>query len=358
MKIVYMIEDFSIKGGAERIISEKANYLASFHHEITIISVYHDEKPMSYKLNKGVNFISLDIPFTPKSDSIILSIIYRIITIWRVFIHFQKVINEIKPDIIFFTMVLGAIILPLCKTKAKKIYESHSARSFTPYNKLFYWMEKSAYKVVCLTQDDAKEYQYANNVCVIPNFIDTPKQIVQDYTSKKAIAVGRLEYPKGFDRLIRCWEKIAKRYPDWQLDIYGEGSLYHTLQTQIDELHLNAQIRLCGRCENMIERYPNYSLHIMSSHYEGQPMVLIEAQACGLPSVTFNFKYGAKYIIKNEYNGYIVEQDDEKAFIKAISQLLSSTKLRKQLGNHALEIGKIYNKSSIFKEWEKLLSTI
>lgn len=45
MKIVYMIEDFSIKGGAERIISEKANYLASFHHEITIISVYHDEKP-------------------------------------------------------------------------------------------------------------------------------------------------------------------------------------------------------------------------------------------------------------------------------------------------------------------------
>ena len=59
MKIVYMIEDFSIKGGAERIISEKANYLASFHHEITIISVYHDEKPMSYKLNKGVNFISL-----------------------------------------------------------------------------------------------------------------------------------------------------------------------------------------------------------------------------------------------------------------------------------------------------------
>ena len=108
----------------------------------------------------------------------------------------------------------------------------------------------------------------------------------------------------------------------------------------------------------MIEMYPNYSLHIMSSHYEGQPMVLIEAQACGLPSVTFNFKYGAKYIVKNEYNGYIIEQDDEKAFIEAISQLLSSTKLRKQLGNHALETGKKYNKSSIFKEWEKLLSTI
>ena len=85
MKIVYMIEDFSIKGGAERIISEKANYLASFHHEITIISVYHDEKPMSYKLNKGVNFISLDIPFTPKSDSIILSIIYRIITNYAIY---------------------------------------------------------------------------------------------------------------------------------------------------------------------------------------------------------------------------------------------------------------------------------
>ena len=55
MKIAYVIEDFSIKGGAERILSRKANLLDStYGHEVTIISIYHDERPQSYPLNKNV----------------------------------------------------------------------------------------------------------------------------------------------------------------------------------------------------------------------------------------------------------------------------------------------------------------
>lgn len=182
-----------------------------------------------------------------------------------------------------------------------------------------------------------------------PQLYQHPTTKVIEYDSKKAIAVGRLEEQKGFDRLIRCWQKIAQEYPDWKLDIYGEGSQHEDLQKQINALNLDNQIKLCGRCENMMEIYPKYSLQVMSSHYEGQPMVLIEAQSCGLPSVVFNFKYGASDIIQNEYNGLIVAQDDENAFTEAIFRLIGNPLLRKQLGTHALEIGDKYAKSNIFK---------
>lgn len=172
---------------------------------------------------------------------------------------------------------------------------------------------------------------------------------------QKAIAVGRLEQQKGFDRLISCWKDVAKQYPDWQLDIYGTGSLYHILQEQITSLGLEKQVKLCGRGENMMEIYPNYSLHVMSSHYEGQGIVMLEAQACGLPSVTFDFKYGANEIIRDEINGIIVRQNDNEAFIKAICKMINSESLRHNLGMKAQTMAIQYSKFNIFQKWLELL---
>lgn len=359
MKIVYTIEDLSIKGGAEHIITEKANIWASvFHHEVTIISIYHDERPYSYALHPNVKVISLDVPFVPKDSNRIHKNILRVKVLLLAFRRFQQIINQIKPDFIFYTMSLGALLLPIVKTKAKKIYESHSSRSFTPYHQLFRWMEKKADAIVCLTTNDAKEYIHTKKVCVIPNFINQPICFVKNYNYKRAIAVGRLEPPKGFDRLINCWKEVAQKYSDWKLDIYGEGSLHDALQAQIKTLHLEQQITLCGRKENMLYIYPNYSLHLVSSHYEGQSIVLIEAQACGLPSVTFNYKYGAKEIVNNGENGILVEQDNETAFVNAVCKMIENPRIREYMGKNALQIGKQYSKENIFKKWQELLLTL
>lgn len=358
MKIVYTIEDFSIKGGAEHIIAEKANYFATvLHHEVTIISIYHDERPNSYYLHPSVHFISLNIPFVGKKQNIIQKSISRVTTLLMIHRKIQNLISQLSPDVIFFTLSIGALLLPVIKTQAKKIYESHSARPFTPYHRFFKWMERKADLIICLTNDDAKEYTHAKRTYVIPNFISLPQHTVKNYCCKKAIAVGRLEYPKGFDRLINSWYKIAKLHPDWHLDIYGEGSLHTKLQEQITSLNLSKHVTLCGRKENMMEIYPNYSLHVMSSHYEGQPIALIEAQACGLPSVTFDFKFGANDIIRNGMNGILVEQGNEEAYTNAISKMLPDAKIREIYGKKALQIGKLYSQEIIFQKWINLLST-
>ena len=221
MNIIYVIEDYSENGGVERIVSDKANTLSTqYHHNVTLISVYRDNRKEQFKLDDGINLIHLDVPFVKRTNNSLLRLISRLYTIFIAILRLNKEIKELHPDIIFFTTTLGAILLPFCRTKARKIYESHLARNFNPFNKLFFLTELSAERIVCLTSGDAKEYKYAKRVDIIPNYINNIKSHVEDYSVKKAIAVGRLEYQKGFDILIDCWKEIAKRYPDWKLDIY------------------------------------------------------------------------------------------------------------------------------------------
>ena len=357
MNIIYVIEDYSENGGVERIVSDKANTLSTrYNHNVTLISVYRDNRKEQFKLDDGINLIHLDVPFAKRTNNSIIRLLSRLYTIIIAIIRLNKEIKRLHPDIIFFTTTLGAILLPFCHTKARKIYESHLARNFNPFNKLFILTEIKAERIICLTSGDAKEYKHAKRVDIIPNYINEVKSHVEDYSVKKAIAVGRLENQKGFDILIDCWKEISRQYPDWQLDIYGEGSCREELQQQIYSLELGDRVKLCGRNDNIIEVYPQYSLHLMTSRYEGLPMTLIEAQACGLPSIIFDFQYGGSDIISNEHNGIILEQGNCLKYIEAAMKIMSSEELRKEYGKNSLEIGKRYSKGNIFSKWIELVT--
>lgn len=359
MKIVYIIEDFSIKGGAERIISEKANTLSTdYGHDVTIVSIYKDERPASYPLEPNVKIISLGIPFPNRGGNAVKKLINRFSTLIHTVKKLNSTLARIKPDATFFTMVVGALALPFTKNAGKRIYESHSARKFTPFHSLFFLMERCADTVVCLTEDDAQEYRHARHCVVIPNFIEKPSHAVKDFSRKSAIAVGRLEEVKGFDRLIKMWKKIALHHPDWHLDIYGDGTEKERLQERIDKYRLSDKITLCGRSDNIQEKYAEHSLHVMSSRYEGLGMVMIEANACGLPSVSFNFEYGASDILKDGENGLLVPQNDREMFIKAVEQLMDDENLRAAMGKKAAAMAHRYYKENVIEKWNSLLGGI
>lgn len=355
MKIAYLIEDFAVKGGAERIVAQKGNHLsADYGHDVTIVSIYHDERPPAYPL-KGVNIISLNVPFTVKNTNIIRKTLSRTRVLMQAATRFNKAMNTLQPDIIFFTLSLGALLLPLYRGKARRIYESHLARKFTPYNTFFKLTELKSDAIVCLTSGDAKEYKTARRIEVIPNFIDKPKSYVKDYAVKRAVAVGRLEHQKGFDILINCWKAAVKTHPGWRLDIYGEGPLRNELQRQIDSFRLQETIKLRGTCTDMAEKYTQYSLHLMSSRHEGLPMTLLEAQAAGLPSVTFDFEYGAADIVTDSVNGFLVPQNDTKTFTNRLVQIMDSEDLRAKFGTEAKETAKAFFTENIMWKWQKLI---
>lgn len=354
MKIAYLIEDFAVKGGAERIVAQKANHLAAnYGHDVTIVSIYHDERPPAYPLH-GVKLISLDVPFAAHGG-VTGKLLSRTRVLVQAATRFNKAMNTLQPDIIFFTLSLGALLLPLYRGKAKRVYESHSSKPYTPYQKLFYPMEYMADALVCLTKGESENYRHAKRIEIIPNFINKPKSCVKDYTVKRAVAVGRLEHVKGFDILINCWKAAVKTHPGWRLDIYGEGPLRDELQSQINRLGLADSITLCGTCADMAYKYTQYSLHLMSSRHEGLPMTLLEAQAAGLPSVTFDFEYGAADIVTDGVNGFLVPQNDAKTFTNRLAQIMDSEDLRAKFGTEAKETAKAFFTENIMWKWQKLI---
>ena len=77
MNIIYVIEDYSENGGVERIVSDKANTLsAQYHHDVTVISVYRDNRKEQFKLDDGVNLIHLDVPFAKRTNNSIICLLY------------------------------------------------------------------------------------------------------------------------------------------------------------------------------------------------------------------------------------------------------------------------------------------
>ena len=94
----------------------------------------------------------------------------------------------------------------------------------------------------------------------------------------------------------------------------------------------------------------------MTSRYEGQGIVLLEAQACGLSSVVFDYQYGASDIVSNGHNGLIIEQGNRKLFIEAAMKMMTSEKLRREYGTHALTTGKHYSKENIINKWLHIIN--
>lgn len=356
MKIAYVIEDFYVGGGVERIVSEKANTLsAELGHDVTLITVYRDGRTRSYPLSPGVRLIDLDVPMAARSGNPVLRLFHRAATLARAVSRLNRAVRAVQPDIIFFATTLGALLLPLCRTGARRIFESHSSRRFTPYGRLFFLTERAADGIVCLTGEDARHFGRAGKVVVIPNFISRPSAFVADYGVRRAVAVGRLEHVKGFDRLISCWAEAVRECPGWRLDIYGEGPLRGELQRLIDSSGLGGSVTLCGRSEQMMLAYTRYSLQLVSSRYEGLPMTLIEAQSCGLPAVTFDFEYGARDIVSDGCNGILVPQDDTSSFVRAACRLMSSEPLRREYGERARLTYDRFSKERVMKEWRALI---
>ena len=105
----------------------------------------------------------------------------------------------------------------------------------------------------------------------------------------------------------------------------------------------------------MAEKYPQYSRHLMSSRHEGLPMTLLEAQAAGLPSVTFDFEYGAADIVTDGVNGFLVPQNDTKKFTNRLAQIMDSEDLRAKFGTEAKENVKAFFTENIMWKWEEFI---
>ncbi|HIE0440255.1 TPA: glycosyltransferase, partial [Serratia marcescens] len=167
-------------------------------------------------------------------------------------------------------------------------------------------------------------------------------------------AVGRLSNQKGFDRLIALWRGVAAQVPDWRLLIIGDGPERDALLRQIEDAGLARQVSLLPATADVADYYRQASLYLMTSRYEGLPMVLIEAMSFGLPLVAYDCKTGPAELIDDGVNGYLVPDDDAAAFSEGVIKLMLDPGLRAHFSVAALEKSRRFSPERIYPQWQQL----
>lgn len=168
------------------------------------------------------------------------------------------------------------------------------------------------------------------------------------------VAAGRYAEQKGYDMLIKAFALIAKKYPDWIVKIYGEGSLAQSYIETIHKYNLENRIILEPGSENMNEKLSEASIHVCSSYYEPFGMVIIEGFAMGLPCISFACD-GPTEIITNGYDGVIVPKEDIVTLANAMASIMGDEELRADLGKNAYETAKKYDIEVIGENLHKII---
>ena len=155
--------------------------------------------------------------------------------------------------------------------------------------------------------------------------------------------------------MVDSWKIVADKHPDWRLNIYGEGELRNSLQKQIDQNGHHDKVTLCGRTDNIMEKYLESSIFVLSSRDEAFGLVITEAEACGLPVVTFACPNAPAELVDDGQNGFVIQKvGDIKTMAARIDDLIKDETLRKTMGKASVAFAERFIEDKIWKEWRML----
>lgn len=359
MKLLYITNGITGSGGLERVLSVKASLLADdFSYQCHILTLNEMDKKPFYTFSKNVNLHSIPVTGNPV----------------QYFSQFrdgiQKAVNKIQPDIILVCDdgLKGFFLPKLINTTAKWIYERHvskliEAKSVQGFAKniltkakwlLMDKLGSTFAKFIVLTDGNKKEWKSLTNLEVIPNPLSFYPSASSSLDQKTIICVGKISDHKGQDLLVQAWDKVHEEHPDWKLELYGNAN-----EGFLNTTHLHKKnIYYFAPEKNILEKYLNSSIYVMSSRFEGFGMVLIEAMACGVPCISFDCNYGPSDIIDNNQDGFLIENGNVQELVNHILQLIANDQLRMTMGMKAKQNVKRFAPEVIAEKWDQLFKQI
>lgn len=328
-------------GGAERFVSNVLTHLDSNYFDITLILI-----------NKEGNYLKL----LPKNLNIID---LKCLRVRNSFLKIVYLINYLKPDVVFTTVshlniFLGTLRIFFLR-KAKFIARESNTLSVRIKNQKYPRLFKILYKLfynnfdVVIAQSKFMKVDLVDNfgldskkIKVIYNPVDinfihsniTPNKKLFNNKNLNLLAVGSLEYQKGFDILINA-SKFIKC--DFNIIILGRGSLYESLVSLRNKLGLKNNIKFIGNVENPFIYMNEADFLVLSSRFEGLPNVVLEANACGTPVIAFDCPGGTSEIIKDGLNGILIKKLDSNALAQTINTFSQYKFINKEIISNTRE---------------------
>lgn len=345
-------------GGAERVGVMLANGL-SVSHSVYLISNTLEEP--TYEVKSSVQLLPLFSSISSKIDK------------WASTLpNIRKYAKTYRPDVIIGIMETCSLVsklatiglgIPIIMTE-HNAFERPKNTPLTKWQIITKFYINKLYCCVTILTEADKEFigLRLKNTVVMPNPLFLTPIIKSPVKDKIVLAAGRIDdwHCKGFDILLKAWGTIAKQYPDWTLEIAGDGGKVdlELLQKIVRKSEVENQVKFLGYQKNIVDRYKQSAIFVLSSRYEGFGLVLIEAMSQGCACVACDFKGRQREIIRNDSEGLVCVPNDVDALALAIKKMIDDDMYRQKVQKAAIERSKYYAMDKTIRRWEKLLKRL
>ena len=371
MKLIYFIPFLSAKGGQERTLIDKANYLIDHGHEVMFVT-FENDGAVAYPLDYRAQHQDVDCHFFTVYRVPVWKRLIAALNMKKLFRHrMRQIVDDYKPDVIVAAVPLIECFLGDLIQVAGRIpvvIESHLARGheaikFGMTERLIYSLFSTDRAIsrtrllIALTEGDAALWRKVHhNVQIIPNPVTNyPKSlpnVVKD--KKRIIAVARFSPQKRFDRLVDAFAKISAKYPGWYVEIFGGSTAEgrENLMRYISSKGLNDSIHINPPTGDIYTEYQRSQFFVLSSDFEGFGLVIVEAMACGIPVVSTDCPYGPSEIIEDGKTGLLAKMDT-KDLAEKMEWMITHEEERIAMGIAARQAVARYRKETIMPRWEQ-----
>jgi GalNAc-alpha-(1->4)-GalNAc-alpha-(1->3)-diNAcBac-PP-undecaprenol alpha-1,4-N-acetyl-D-galactosaminyltransferase len=364
--VIYSLE----RGGAERVISIMAKYWASQGWEVTIITIAERELD-AYTVTEPVARVALGLAKRSRNS---------LHGLWGNIrrLHALRVeLKRIKPDVIvsFTTNINSLTLLASLGMNAPVIIAERMDPVWINVGSIRNLMCKILYPraaALVVQTEHARQIMQRRFSSLPINILPNPipendpdvlrphvplRELLQVPADTKIVAaMGRLGQEKGFDLLIDAFKAVRPRYPEWHLVIFGEGECRDRLERQIRDFAMQGAVHLPGLVHTSRKCLSESQLFVLSSRFEGFPNVLLEAMACGVPVISFECLSGPSDIVRDRYDGLLVERGNVPALASAMAELMSTSSLRHELGRNARQVLERFSLDRIMGLWNQLVA--
>lgn len=378
MKIGIIHASMNVAGGIERVVSIQANYWRKKYGYDVVIFTHLDEDCKSfYPLCEGIRIVHIGERPSHKIWNK-MYLFYAIRVIKKRILQYKYFIHKENPDIILSTMhgsenyylklvsedipVIGINHISLNLRHGDYIQSIIKRLIARFLYGIFISKLKSYEAIVALSKTDyVRLRKNGCNSFYIPNpnsFSDVNICTGTYNRKKNIIMVGRIDYLKGQDRLLKIWSFLANANPDWKLVLVGDGNNIDNILILIENYKLKDRVEIICQSKDIRSLLLQSSIFAFTSRSESFGMVILEAFSCGLPVVSFDCENGPRDLIDNYYNGFLIPDDDYSLFASKLQLLIDNPQLRAKMQMNAFQTIMRFDRDLIMAQWDDLFNIL
>lgn len=356
MKIAIVVSSLR-PGGVERLCANMANYWAG-QHSVSLLTLYGIDESECFAVASDIDVHRLDIAGVSRGPIQGLSNNLNRVRVLR------RSLVAIRPDIVLsFSDLTNILVLfatlgtgiPVIAYEQTDPTRWNIGRAWTGLRRLIYG---SAGAVVVVNEPARRYFSWlGDRVHVLRNPIEIPPGFSATRRDRTILALGRLSHEKGHDLLIDAFAGVHREIPDWNLVIAGGGPLLESLTQRVAALDLNGRVVLTGRVKDPFELFGCAGLFVQPSRFEGFPLTLCEAMACGLPSICFDAEW-SRSIVQSGVNGLLVSPMEPGALGECLRELVTHPETRDRLAGQASRLRDDLSMASVMPLWENLVAGV